>query len=83
MKERYSWKRGSAKYTYLLRRINYSQPPTSMTEKKNVFVIIGSASNHSANEKLVCNFARLTNKVFNLTVFTVLETLPHFDPNDR
>ncbi|MBL0309707.1 MAG: NAD(P)H-dependent oxidoreductase [Bacteroidetes bacterium] len=51
-----------------------------MTEKKNIFVIIGSASRNSANEKLVDNFVDLTKDVFNLTVFKDLKTLPHFDP---
>ncbi|WP_293301882.1 NADPH-dependent FMN reductase [Pedobacter sp. UBA4863] len=51
-----------------------------MTEKKNIFVIIGSASRNSTNEKLIDNFAVLTNDVFNLTVFNDLKTLPHFDP---
>ncbi|NEN25740.1 NAD(P)H-dependent oxidoreductase [Subsaximicrobium wynnwilliamsii] len=51
-----------------------------MTEKKNIFIIIGSASRNSANEKLVENFVDLTKDVFNLTVFKDLKTLPHFDP---
>jgi len=51
-----------------------------MLEKKNIFIIIGSASSNSANEKLVVNFAKLTNDFFNLTVFNGLKTLPHFDP---
>jgi len=48
--------------------------------KKNIFAIIGSASSDSANQKLVENFARLTSADFNVTVFTGLKTLPHFDP---
>ncbi|PKB18136.1 NADPH-dependent FMN reductase [Flavobacterium sp. 5] len=51
-----------------------------MTDKKNIFIIIGSASNNSANEKLVNNFATLTEDYFNLTIFKDLKTLPHFDP---
>lgn len=51
-----------------------------MIEKKNIFVIIGSASRNSANEKLVDIFANLTKNFFNLTVFKDLKTLPHFDP---
>ncbi|GGI27263.1 NADPH-dependent FMN reductase [Pedobacter mendelii] len=51
-----------------------------MIEKKNIFVIIGSASKNSANEKLVNNLAVLTKDIFNLTVFNDLKTLPHFDP---
>ena len=50
------------------------------TIKKNIFVIIGSASKNSANEKLMENFAKLTKEIFNLTVFKDLKTLPHFDP---
>jgi chromate reductase len=51
-----------------------------MTEKKNVFVIIGSASKNSANQKLVDSFADLSKDDFNLTIFNDLKTLPHFDP---
>jgi chromate reductase len=51
-----------------------------MTVKKNIFVIIGSASQISANQKLVGNFAQLTHNDFTLTLFDQLKTLPHFDP---
>ena len=51
-----------------------------MTEKKNVFVIIGSASTNSANQKLVDSFADLSKDDFNLTIYNDLKTLPHFDP---
>lgn len=51
-----------------------------MTEKKKIFVILGSASRNSANEKLLDIFANLTKDYFNLTVFKDLKTLPHFDP---
>ena len=51
-----------------------------MTKKKNILVIIGSASRSSANEKLMDNFAELTKDVFNLTLFKGLKTFPHFDP---
>jgi len=47
---------------------------------KNIFVIIGSASKNSANEKLVGYLERLSKKYFNFSVFTDLKTLPHFDP---
>lgn len=50
-----------------------------MTEKKNILAIIGSASKHSANEKLMYNFADLAKDFFNLTVFKDLRSLPHFD----
>jgi len=48
--------------------------------KKNIFIIIGSASNNSANEKLIANFTGLTKDFFEATVFTDLKSLPHFDP---
>lgn len=48
--------------------------------KQNIFVIIGSASQDSANQKLVDVFSRLTADQFNITVFGDLKTLPHFDP---
>lgn len=48
--------------------------------KKKIFVIIGSASNNSANEKLINHFADLTANFFDLTIFKELKTLPHFDP---
>ena len=51
-----------------------------MTEKKNVFAIIGSASKNSANQKLVDCFANLSKDVFNLTIYNDLKNLPHFDP---
>jgi NAD(P)H-dependent FMN reductase len=51
-----------------------------MTEKKNVFAIIGSASLNSANQKLVETIAGLTEEYLSVTVFTELKSLPHFDP---
>ena len=51
-----------------------------MTVRKNIFVIIGSASQNSSNQKLVDNFALLTKEDFNLTIFDTLKNLPHFDP---
>ena len=51
-----------------------------MTERKNIFAIIGSASPYSANQKLVEEMGRLTKKDFDLTIFNDLKTLPHFDP---
>ena len=51
-----------------------------MNIKKDVFIIIGSASNQSANLKLVDYLANLTKDAFNLTIFNDLKTLPHFDP---
>ena len=52
----------------------------SMKGKKNIFIIIGSASKDSANEKLIKNFVDLTSEFFNLIVFKDLKALPHFDP---
>jgi NAD(P)H-dependent FMN reductase len=51
-----------------------------MTVKKNIFVIIGSASQNSANEKLISNIQKLAKEYFHFTVFNDLKTLPHFDP---
>lgn len=51
-----------------------------MTNKKNIFILIGSASRNSVNEKLIDIFINLTNDFFSFTVFKDLKTLPHFDP---
>ena len=51
-----------------------------MAHKKNIFVINGSASENSANQKLIDNFASQTKEWFNVAVFNGLKTLPHFDP---
>ena len=51
-----------------------------MNQKKNIVVIIGSASAHSANEKLIAIFETLTKQEFSLTIFKDLKSLPHFDP---
>ncbi|MFT3705332.1 MAG: NADPH-dependent FMN reductase [Agriterribacter sp.] len=48
--------------------------------KKNIFVIIGSASENSANEKLIDHIAAITKNIFRLTIFKDLKSLPHFDP---
>jgi chromate reductase, NAD(P)H dehydrogenase (quinone) len=48
--------------------------------RKNILVIIGSASRNSANQKLIDNFAGLTAEDFNLTIYNHLKSLPHFDP---
>ncbi|MEO6734630.1 MAG: NADPH-dependent FMN reductase [Ferruginibacter sp.] len=49
-------------------------------KKKTIFVIIGSASRNSTNQKLVDNFAHLTKDHFKLKVFKDLKILPPFDP---
>ena len=51
-----------------------------MTEKKNIFVIIGSASKNSANQKLVDGLGDLLKTDFNLAIYHDLKSLPHFDP---
>lgn len=51
-----------------------------MDTKKHIFAIIGSASQHSANQKLVDNIANQTKDDFNFTIFHNLKALPHFDP---
>jgi len=51
-----------------------------MLNKKNIFVIIGSASKNSANKKLIDVLAGATKNDFNLTIFNDLKALPHFDP---
>lgn len=51
-----------------------------MPQKKKIFVIIGSASKNSANEKLIDHFAKLTNDIFSLIILKDLKPLPHFDP---
>jgi NAD(P)H-dependent FMN reductase len=56
------------------------QTKNRMSLKKNMFIIIGSASKNSANEKLIANFISLTKDFFETTVFTGLKSLPHFDP---
>ena len=52
-----------------------------MTKRKNIFVIIGSASRNSANEKLIKVVEDLLRGELDLTIFTGLKTLPHFDPD--
>jgi NAD(P)H-dependent FMN reductase len=49
--------------------------------KKNIFVIIGSASELSSNELLMRVFSRMTQKDFNVTIFNTLKELPHFNAN--
>ncbi|MDP4285779.1 MAG: hypothetical protein Q8891_15280 [Bacteroidota bacterium] len=51
-----------------------------MKQKKNILVIIGSASQHSANQQLMDRFTDLVKDEFNLRMFNDLKTLPHFDP---
>jgi chromate reductase len=51
-----------------------------MTTKKNIFIIIGSASKNSANEKLIVNLREQLKQNFEVKIFRDLKTLPHFDP---
>lgn len=51
-----------------------------MQGKKHIFVIIGSASKNSANEKLVNFISSSSNAFFIFTVLKDLKTFPHFDP---
>ncbi len=51
-----------------------------MTTKKNIFAIIGSASSHSTNLKLVEKIADLSIEYFDFIIYNDLKTLPHFDP---
>ena len=47
---------------------------------KNIFVINGSASSYSSNQKLITLIVDLTQDTLNIKVFNDLKTLPHFDP---
>ncbi|MCF6132775.1 NADPH-dependent FMN reductase [Flavobacterium wongokense] len=51
-----------------------------MAGKKNIFVIVGSASEDSANHKIINLFAELAKNDFNVSVYKELKALPHFDP---
>lgn len=51
-----------------------------MAGKKNVLAIIGSASENSANLKLVEHIGVLAAKDFKLSIYNELKSLPHFDP---
>jgi len=52
----------------------------TVTKKKTILIIIGSASQNSSNHKLADLFVKLTADEFNATIFNNLKTLPHFDP---
>ena len=51
-----------------------------MTDRRNIFAIVGSASTNSANQKLVERIAQTTADDFNWTVYNDLKNLPPFDP---
>lgn len=47
---------------------------------KNIFIINGSSSKNSANQKLIDIIVEQTKDFFNCKVFKDLRSLPHFDP---
>lgn len=47
--------------------------------KKNIFAIIGSASENSSNLRLVNKIAAVTQEHFRITIFDSLALLPHFN----
>lgn len=51
-----------------------------MQERKKILAIIGSAGSGSANLKLVEEIARMTANDFEITIYTHLKMLPHFEP---
>ena len=51
-----------------------------MKKKKKVFIIIGSASDNSTNQKLIENFVNSTKDDLDCIVYNELKLLPHFDP---
>lgn len=51
-----------------------------MAVKKNILAIIGSASENSANLKLIEFIRDVTKHQLNLSVYNELKSLPHFDP---
>jgi chromate reductase, NAD(P)H dehydrogenase (quinone) len=51
-----------------------------MNKKKNILAIIGSASEHSTNLKLVEKIGEIAKNELKLTIYTALKSLPHFDP---
>lgn len=52
----------------------------SVTPKKTIFAINGSASENSSNQRLIDNFVKLLGNDFQVTIYNGLKTLPHFDP---
>jgi chromate reductase, NAD(P)H dehydrogenase (quinone) len=51
-----------------------------MKDKKNILVIVGSASSNSSNLQLAKKLIELGEEYFNFTIFNELKLLPHFDP---
>ena len=51
-----------------------------MTEKKEILIVIGSASRNSSNLKLMHHLIELLKEDFQFTILDDLKRLPHFDP---
>ncbi|WP_305953227.1 hypothetical protein [Emticicia oligotrophica] len=51
-----------------------------MTQKKSVFVIVGSAIANSSNHQLVKYLQEISKDAFHFLPLIDLKTLPHFDP---
>ncbi|MGJ7032986.1 NADPH-dependent FMN reductase [Niabella hirudinis] len=51
-----------------------------MKRRKNILVLIGSASAGSSSEKLAQYFEAQTKSVFTVDLYNALKSLPHFDP---
>ncbi|MFI5451068.1 NADPH-dependent FMN reductase [Pedobacter sp. UC225_61] len=52
-----------------------------MIAKKKILAIIGSTRANSSNLKLVAKIEALSKKVFDLTIFDEISSLPHFNPD--
>ncbi|MDO9372852.1 MAG: NAD(P)H-dependent oxidoreductase [Ferruginibacter sp.] len=50
-----------------------------MPVKKNIFIIIGSATENSTNKKIVDNIVGFTIEYFDCFIYNELKTLPHFE----
>ena len=53
---------------------------SALKAKKAIVVLNGSASRHSANQRLIHSFATETRDYFELKLFEDLKLFPHFDP---
>lgn len=62
------------------RRRIFKEKEIAMKEKKSILAIIGSASENSANERLVSYISLQMDVDFNVTIYNRLKLLPHFDP---
>jgi chromate reductase, NAD(P)H dehydrogenase (quinone) len=50
--------------------------------KKNILIIIGSASQNSSNQKVVDYITAQYNQTYNFTIISDLKILPHFDADN-